>query len=65
MPTFNAATPSLNAGLARSTIAVGARYSLPSYQKLRAQANGSFQPHTKNEYQGTSRRRPRNASTLT
>lgn len=31
-PTLNAATPSLNAGLERSTIAVGASYSRPSYQ---------------------------------
>jgi hypothetical protein len=59
MPTLSAATPSLNDGLARSTIAVGAWYSRPSYQKLRTHASGSFQPQVKNEYQGTSRIRPR------
>ena len=64
-PTFSAATPSLKAGFERSTIAVGAWYSRPSYQKLRAQLSGSFQPQVKNEYQGTSRMRPRSASTLT
>ena len=31
----------------------------------RHHASGSFQPHAKNEYQGTSRMRPRSASTLT
>ena len=65
MPTFSAATPSLNAGLLRSTIAVGAWYSRPSYQKLRTQFSGSLQPQVKNEYHGTSRIRPRSASTLT
>ena len=43
----------------RSTIAVGAWYSRPSYQKLRTQLSGSFQPQVKNEYHGTSRIRPR------
>ena len=65
MPIFSAATPSLNAGLARSTRAVGAWYSRPLYLKLRTQLSGSFQPQVKNEYQGTSRTRPRSASRLT
>src|SRR5450755_3797746 len=65
MPTLSAATPSLNAGLDRSTIAVGAWYSRPSYQKLRTQLSGSRQPQMKNEYHGVSRMRPRSASTLT
>jgi hypothetical protein len=65
MPTLSAATPSLNAGFDRSTIAVGAWYSRPSYQNERTQFSGSFQPQVKNEYHGTSRMRPRSASTLT
>src|SRR5258706_6507997 len=44
MPTFNAATPGLNPGFDRSTIAVGAWDLRPSYQKLRTQFIGSVQP---------------------
>ena len=65
VPTCSAATPNLNDGLDRSTIAVGAWYARPSYQNERAQLSGSRQPQVKNEYQGTSRMRPRSASTLT
>ena len=55
----------LECRLDKSTIAVGAWYSRPSYRKLRAQATGSRQPQVKNEYHGVSRMRPRSASTLT
>ena len=64
-PTCSLATPSLNAGLARSTIAVGATQSLPSPRKLRHHSSGARQPQVKNEYQGVSRIRPRRARTLT
>ena len=67
-PTCSAATPSLKAGLARSTIAVGAWYSLPWVtlrHQVRAQSSGSRQPQVKSEYHGTSRMRPRSTSTLT
>ena len=46
-------------------MAVGAWYSRPSYQKARTQLRGSRQPQLKKEYHGTSRMRPRSASTLT
>ena len=65
VPMRRAATPSLNAGRDRSTMAVGAWYSRPSYQKARAHSTGERQPQVKKLYQGTSRMRPRKAITLT
>ena len=65
MPTCSAATPNLNEGLDRSTMAVGAWYARPSYQNERAQLSGSRQPQVNSEYQGTSLMRPRSTSTLT
>ena len=46
-------------------MAVGATYSLPSYQKAVHQSRGDLKPQVKKLYHGTSRRRPRSASTLT
>lgn len=46
-------------------MAVGATYSLPSYQKAVHHSRGDLKPQVKKLYQGTSRRRPRSASTLT
>src|SRR6185436_4038496 len=53
------------AGLLRSTSAVGATYSLPSYQKAVHHSRGALKPQVKKLYHGTSRSRPRSASTLT
>ena len=65
VPTRISARPTRNAGLDKSTSAVGAWYSLPSYQKDVHHSRGALKPQVKKLYHGTSRRRPRRASTLT
>ena len=64
-PTRSSVAAMRKLGLARSTVAVGARQSSASWRKACHQSPGSRQPQVKKLHHGASRRRPRSSSALT